>query len=482
MRRAPVPAIGAPSSVTSDAAEAGGRNSPDVPFGRPDPGAEEARVVDVPRDRDVPVRRGDARPRPRHPVDGRRGEPREAIPGLPAVGREPRHVAVDPVDDGAVRVVVEREHVRRRRALGRARHRVSSCPGGWSRPAGSRPSAPRSWWRPAPPGTATRAAPAAAACGTPRRDGPASASAGSTSGVPRKPVRDAAVGVVAPGRRGPRPRPPARRRGRCPMQSAARSRSGCQGMCRASAAQVARAHAVGERGGPRRPGGSSPTIAAARARSRRCGRRRRWRGTPSRPWPPTVGRPVRQGRASRRTASRARAGRRRPRRASSESHPAAHAVELAAQDVAVAVGLVDGPRHDRGGVRPAGPPEARRRRRGRRRARREGTPSSSSWSSARSRSQLAQKACESNSVEPVAANAWASPVQPRRSSRCGQSVGTDTKLSRCDQTTFSWRRSSRGVRAGERGPRVAVAADGHERGARGPRPSSRPPRTGSRGT
>ena len=45
---------------------------------------------------------------------------------------------------------------------------------------------------------------------------------------------------------------------------------------------------------------------------------------------------------------------------------------------------------------------------------------------------------------PVGANACASPVQPSRSSRCGQSVGTDTKLSRCDQTTFSCSRSSRG--------------------------------------
>ena len=61
----------------------------------------------------------------------------------------------------------------------------------------------------------------------------------------------------------------------------------------------------------------------------------------------------------------------------------------------------------------------------------EGTPSTSSWSSARSRSQLAQNAWESNSVLAVGANACASPVQPKRSSRCGQSVGTDTKLSRC---------------------------------------------------
>ena len=37
-----------------------------------------------------------------------------------------------------------------------------------------------------------------------------------------------------------------------------------------------------------------------------------------------------------------------------------------------------------------------------------------------------------------------SPVQPSRSSRCGQSVGTETKLSRWDQRTFSWSRVSPG--------------------------------------
>src|SRR2546425_781328 len=37
-----------------------------------------------------------------------------------------------------------------------------------------------------------------------------------------------------------------------------------------------------------------------------------------------------------------------------------------------------------------------------------------------------------------------SPVQPRRSSRCGQSVGTSRKLPRMLQTTFSWSRLIRG--------------------------------------
>ena len=58
-------------------------------------------------------------------------------------------------------------------------------------------------------------------------------------------------------------------------------------------------------------------------------------------------------------------------------------------------------------------------------------PVTGSWSKARSRSQLAQNDPASNNVQAVDANAWASPVQPRRSSRCGQSVGTETKLSRC---------------------------------------------------
>src|ERR1043166_5174668 len=36
----------------------------------------------------------------------------------------------------------------------------------------------------------------------------------------------------------------------------------------------------------------------------------------------------------------------------------------------------------------------------------------------------------------VRANTWASPVQPSRSSRWGQSVGTSRKLLRCPQTMF----------------------------------------------
>ena len=58
-------------------------------------------------------------------------------------------------------------------------------------------------------------------------------------------------------------------------------------------------------------------------------------------------------------------------------------------------------------------------------------------------SQLARNALLSKSVAAVGANTWTSPVHPIRSSRCGQSVGTERKLPRIDQTTFSWSRFSR---------------------------------------
>lgn len=40
----------------------------------------------------------------------------------------------------------------------------------------------------------------------------------------------------------------------------------------------------------------------------------------------------------------------------------------------------------------------------------------------------------------MGAKTWMSPVQPRRSSRWGQSVGMSTKLPRMLHTTFSWSR------------------------------------------
>ena len=72
------------------------------------------------------------------------------------------------------------------------------------------------------------------------------------------------------------------------------------------------------------------------------------------------------------------------------------------------------------------------------------TAPSASWSISRSRSHDIQNDSTSKRVLAVGAKAWASPVQPRRSSRCGQSVGNDTKLSRCDQATLEWSRSRRG--------------------------------------
>ena len=91
------------------------------------------------------------------------------------------------------------------------------------------------------------------------------------------------------------------------------------------------------------------------------------------------------------------------------------------------------------------------------------TPPSSVWSISRSRSHDAQNDSESISVAAVALNACASPVQPSRSSRCGQSVGTETKLSRCDQNTFEWNWSSascdeRNELRGARSLEIAIAS------------------------
>ena len=142
--------------------------------------------------------------------------------------------------------------------------------------------------------------------------------------------------------------------------------------------------------------------------------------------------------------------------------PPTHAVELVAEDLGVAIGLIHGPRHDRGGVGPSRPAEARlaveRRRRGRptgRRGRRPArAPGRAASSSRRPRSRTA---CMRSGRRPG----------HRRSSRGarraeGSRSGTDTKLSRCDQTTFSWRR----VRSASEHENVpasrCVAADRHE--------------------
>ena len=98
------------------------------------------------------------------------------------------------------------------------------------------------------------------------------------------------------------------------------------------------------------------------------------------------------------------------------------------------------------------------------------TPPSSVWSISRSRSHDAQNASESMSVRGGGANACASPVQPSRSSRCGQSVGTETKLSRCDQKTFEWNWSrasceERNELRGARSLEIAIARGRDDLGA-----------------
>ena len=267
-----------------------------------------------------------------------------------------------------------------------------------------------------------------------------------------------------------RRRPPgARASGAMPSRSATAQPVWVVSACSRQRSQVRARDVVGERAwlGPRAR--RRPALGRHPPSGGRCARRTRWRGRSSRPWPPTVDRMARRGRASRRTASRAGAGRRR-RAAPRATRPSAHAVELVGEHARVAVRLVHRPRHDRRRVGPAGPPEPRLARRARRRARRVGTPSVGSWSSARSRSQLRQNASASNSVDAVAANAWASPVQPSRSSRCGQSVGTETKLSRCDQTTFSWSRSSTGcehAKSPRRGVSLLIATIAASRISRG---------------
>src|SRR5690242_12607050 len=65
-----------------------------------------------------------------------------------------------------------------------------------------------------------------------------------------------------------------------------------------------------------------------------------------------------------------------------------------------------------------------------------GTAPLGSWSAATSPSHFAKKPETSMLNAAVGANTCASPVQPRRSSRCGQSVGTSTKLPRCPHTMF----------------------------------------------
>ncbi len=67
-----------------------------------------------------------------------------------------------------------------------------------------------------------------------------------------------------------------------------------------------------------------------------------------------------------------------------------------------------------------------------------GTRPSPPWASSRSRSHFEKNPATSMLKEAVRTKTWASPVQPRRSSRCGQSVGRSTKLPRWLQVMLLW--------------------------------------------
>ena len=112
----------------------------------------------------------------------------------------------------------------------------------------------------------------------------------------------------------------------------------------------------------------------------------------------------------------------------------------------VPVRLVQHPGDDDGGVAPAGgPPRSGSPAADRGTARsRHHAVGSSSCSTARSASQDAACPRCRRGRPPSARRPARSPVQPSRSSRCGQSVGTSTKLPRMPQTTFSCSRSTSG--------------------------------------
>ena len=97
-----------------------------------------------------------------------------------------------------------------------------------------------------------------------------------------------------------------------------------------------------------------------------------------------------------------------------------------------------------------------------RRARRNGTAPSAACSTRTSSSQSARNPATSNKYDAVGANTCRSPVQPSRSSRCGQSVGTSTKLPRIPHTTFSCSRLTSSCRARERAGALEVRMD-HDR-------------------
>ena len=214
---------------------------------------------------------------------------------------------------------------------------------------------------------------------------PVRVSAGSTSGVPRKPV------AIRPSASGPAPR--------APRPTASRSAAGAMPKLERDGAAGLRGQRVVAASGsrcarrPRRrgPRTSGPVAASPSERGGTGGepgavrRRTRWRGSPSR----GLGllRPVARGVGVEPVAElelARRAGRRRRRGPAGSATQRAHAAAAGARAPRRRRTHVHGPGHDRRGVRPAGPAE-----RGLALAdgcsgTTLGTPPSSAWSSARS--------------------------------------------------------------------------------------------------
>ncbi len=293
--------------------------------------------------------------------------------------------------------------------------------------------------------------------------------AGRTSGVPRNPVatrpsasrtsraraspRAGRLGVGArSGTAGATAQPV--------CEAAAWSRPACPGRGRDD---------VGRESGIPRSSARSPTSDRRVAPpAGRCGRRRRSRGTSNRPSPPMAARAARRGRASRRTASLPPAGR--PARPSREATRSSAACCRTGRKttVAVAVGLEDGPRHDRGRVAPSRPARTAALRPGPRRGRR--------WARRARRPDRARGRAASwprtPPVEQRARRRRRRPGRPRSSRGARRAAGSPSARTRsCRAAT---RRRSRGSGSGRIGRRLepapsgVVAADRYHLGTRGP--------------
>ena len=276
-------------------------------------------------------------------------------------------------------------------------------------------------------------------------------------GTPSQPARPR----LARAQRGCRRRPDAYRQEPARTGPPPRSPSGSRGGVRASEpTSPTRRRGRRARSGPRR---RAPRRATPRARrGERCGRRRRSPGRSDPSWRPKAD-PAERSESSQSPNWKVSGSRPSgPHRARRDSIQRSHARVLVANDGDIAIRLVDGPRHDGGRVRPPRSPEPRLavqhdvRDHGRHPQHR-----------VLIEREIAQPACpERLGFEQRAGGrreGLGIPVQPRRSSRCGQSVGTETKLSRCDQTTFSWNRFRSASERLERAPARGRAADRHVR-------------------